>query len=115
MGQHPRGPVEFGLHVYDDRQGRTVVAARGEVDALTTPEFGAEVGEVVRGRETDVVIDLRDATFIDSSGVHVLLNAQRRLTRGGRRLSVICGNSPVRRVFELARLTETLGLEPRSA
>jgi anti-sigma B factor antagonist len=100
------------MYVYKDRSGRTVVAVRGEVDALTTPQFGTEVGEVVRGATTDVVVDLSDSTFIDSTGLHVLLNAQRRLTRKGCRLSVVCGTSPVRRAFELARLTETLGLEP---
>ncbi len=113
--QDEGGGVPFGLHVYRDRQGRPVLAVRGELDALTTPEFGSEIGELVRGTSTDVVIDLSDATFIDSSGLHVLLNAQRRLTRQGRRLRVVCGNSPVRRAMELARLTETLGLERGAA
>jgi len=113
MPERVRLPSEpdYALNVYEDKQGRTVLAARGELDALTTPHFGAAVGEAVRTGESDLVIDLRRATFIDSTGLHVLLNAQRRLTRSGRRLSVVCDGSPVRRALELARLTETLGLQ----
>jgi hypothetical protein len=40
----------------------------------------------------------------------VLLNAHGRLTRASKGMSVICEDGPVRRVFELARLTETLGV-----
>jgi anti-sigma B factor antagonist len=109
----PPSAVDYALNVYEDKQGRTVLSARGELDALTTPHFGASVGEAVRQEKGDVVVDLREATFIDSTGLHVLLNAQRRLTRTGRRLSVICDGSPVRRALELARLTETLGLQSK--
>jgi len=110
----PPDAVEFGLNTYRDKRGRTVIVVRGELDAMTAARFGAEIGEVVRHGERDVLVDLRAVQFIDSTGMHVLLNAQRRLTRARRRLSILCEGSPVRRALELARLTETLGLEPAS-
>jgi anti-anti-sigma factor len=58
----------------------------------------------------DIVLDLNDTLFIDSAGLHVLLNTQRRLTRRNRKLRVICGSGPVRRVIELARLVDTLNV-----
>ena len=64
----------------------------------------------MRRHRGDVIVDLRDALFIDSAGLHILLSAHRRLTRASRRMSVLCGEGPVRRVIELARLTETLGV-----
>jgi anti-anti-sigma factor len=57
-----------------------------------------------------VTIDLRELRFVDSTGLHVLLNVQRRLTRQGRRPRVVCAAGPVRRANELSRLGETLGL-----
>ena len=60
----------------------------------------------------DAVIDLGQAEFVDSFGLTVLLNTQRRLARQGRALNVICGGGPVRRAIEFARLIEPLGVLP---
>ena len=56
------------------------------------------------------MIDLSEAGFIDSLGLHTLLNVQRRLARQSRSLTVICATGPVRYVIEFARLAEALGL-----
>ncbi len=105
------GPVDFALTERAGRDG-IMLAARGELDALTAPRFGARIGELVRTSNRDLIVDLSGVTFIDSTGLHVLLNAQRRLTRQSRRLRVICGPGSVRRTIELARLAETFGLSP---
>jgi len=101
--------VQFQLS--ERRQpGATVVHVDGELDILTAPKLGAQLDGIVRKGSGDVVLDLRDAVFIDSAGLHILLTAHRRLTRASRRLAVICVEGPVRRVIELARLIETLGV-----
>jgi anti-anti-sigma regulatory factor len=51
-----------------------------------------------------------DGSFIDSLGLHTLLNVQRRLSRQSRSLAVICGEGPVRRAIELARLEDAFGV-----
>jgi anti-anti-sigma factor len=57
-----------------------------------------------------VVIDLSEAEFIDSMGLHALLNIQRRLIRQDRALIIICPPGAVRNAIELARLAEALGV-----
>jgi anti-anti-sigma factor len=106
----PRGPVQLTItEERDDAQLR--LALGGELDLLTAVQFSARVDEIVRRGSGDVVVDLRGLRFIDSAGLHILLNAQRRLIRGGRRLSVWCGPGPVARAIQLARLSETLGVQ----
>jgi anti-anti-sigma factor len=106
----PRGPVQ--LTIREDRDGAQLrLVLGGELDILTAAQFGAHVDEVVRRGSGDVVVDLRALRFIDSAGLHILLNAQRRLIRGARRLTVWCGPGPVARAIQLARLSETLGLQ----
>ncbi len=105
----PRGPISFRLARRLDPEF-TLLEIGGEVDLLTASRLGGEIDREVRCGAGDVVVDLRGAEFVDSAGVHILLNAQRRLTRQGRTLAVICPGGPVRRVFELARLIETLGV-----
>lgn len=104
----PSGPVEFELRA--SRVGAVVaVSVRGEVDLLTAPKLLANVSGLLRAEPVDVVLDLSETQFIDSAGLAILLNIQRRLERRGRRLRVLC-DGPVRRVIELARLEEALGV-----
>ena len=90
--------------------GATVVVVSGELDVLTAPKLNRWVDDVIRRGEGNVVIDLSEAGFIDSLGLHTLLNLQRRLSRHSRSLAVICGEGPVRRAIELARLEDALGV-----
>ena len=105
----PSGPVKLSL-TESRHSGRTIVGVSGELDILTAPRVGALLDDVVRNRTGDVVVDLRETDFMDSSGLFILLNARRRLNRLARSFSVVCGPGPVRRVLELSRLVETLGV-----
>jgi anti-sigma B factor antagonist len=105
----PRGPVQFELAKH--RKARlSILELRGELDILTAPRLATELHAIVRRTHGDLVIDLREAVFIDSAGLYVLLNVHRRLDRAGRKLTVVCDEGPVKRVIELARLDETLGV-----
>jgi anti-sigma B factor antagonist len=105
----PRGPVALRLtrRVSADV---TVLELGGEVDLLTVSRLAAGLDDEVRHGDRDVVVDLRPVQFIDSSGLHVLLGAQRRLARQGRALGIVCTPGPVLRVFELSRLLDTLDI-----
>lgn len=103
----PRGPFRLELSEEDEGDG-TLIRARGEVDVVTAPKLASRLDTILRHGSGDVVVDLSDTEFLDSAGLHVLLKAQRRLTRRARGLRVICPSGPVRHVIELARLVETL-------
>jgi anti-sigma B factor antagonist len=105
----PRGPVTLLLSREATRE-LTVLRVDGELDLLTAGRLGTEINRDVRAGRGDLVVDLRHTEFVDSAGLHILLNAHRRLTRQGRRLGVLCQPGPVRRVFELTKLVETLGV-----
>jgi anti-sigma B factor antagonist len=105
----PRGPIQLGLTTRREA-GVTVVSVTGELDILTAPKLVTRLDDLIRRHRGDVVIDLTDAGFIDSLGLHALLNAQRRLSRQSRSLAVVCGSGPVRQLIELTRLEEALGL-----
>ncbi len=110
----PRGPIQLALTT---RHGSTatVVTITGELDVLTARRLMPQLDDIVRRHQGDAVIDLSQAEFIDSFGLTVLLNTQRRLARQGRNLTVICAEGPVRRVIEFARLIEPLGVVPSLA
>jgi anti-sigma B factor antagonist len=105
----PRGPIHVALTTRHDAH-ETVVSVAGELDVLTVPRLATTLDDIIRRHRGDVVMDLTRTEFIDSLGLHALLKVQRRLAERSRRFTVICGESPVRRAIELARLTETFGV-----
>jgi anti-anti-sigma factor len=80
-------PAEFSIDAAN-RDGWVCAALRGELDLATAPELEGFVNEQLDSG-TDVVIDLRQLEFMDSSGVRVLVAAHARAGREGRRLTVV--------------------------
>jgi anti-anti-sigma factor len=105
----PRGPIQLGLTTRYEPNA-TVIGVSGELDILTVSKLTIRLDDSIRRRKGDVVIDLSEAEFIDSMGIHALLTIQRRLIRHARTLVVICPPGPVRNAIELARLAEPLGV-----
>ena len=97
----------FAIDV-EDRADRTVVVPRGELDMASAPELE----EAVLPRLEDgawIVLDLRSLDFIDSSGLRVVLEAERRARGEGGRLLVVPGDR-VRRVFDLSGVGQLVEL-----
>ena len=83
-----------------------VVALVGEHDAYSSSRFENElVALLEEGRR--IIVDLRDATFIDSTTLSALLAARNAAERGGLRLVlVLSGESftPVHQILDITRL-----------
>jgi anti-sigma B factor antagonist len=83
-----------------------VLVVRGEIDAATAWMLDEAI-EVLRGT---VVLDLGAVTFLDSSGVRVLLRHHQRREDAGAQLVLIELSRPARLVLEAAGVREYLGL-----
>lgn len=88
-----------------------MIALRGELDLATVPAFAAAIDEAVDEGVRALVVDLRQVTFIDSTGLVTLLNALRRLHPDGR-LAIACANPTVLRLFSVTRTDETFSIFP---
>jgi anti-sigma B factor antagonist len=86
----------------------TVLRVSGTLDIATAPGFGIRVAELIRRGENDIVIDLSDVTFLDSTGLSVLLNINRRATRARLGSALICPDGRARVPIRIARLEDTL-------
>jgi anti-anti-sigma factor len=87
---------------------RTVVrvAPAGELDMASRGALDARLQELWESGWTSVVVDLRGLTFMDSSGVHLLLDHHRRASAAGARLSFIDGTPTVARTLRLCGVDE---------
>jgi anti-sigma B factor antagonist len=81
------------------------VQAAGELDLATSPQFRQKLGEAQRAAHV-VVLDLRELCFIDSSGVHVILDAARDARRNAGRLLIVRGPAQVDQVLTLTEVSK---------
>jgi anti-sigma B factor antagonist len=90
------------------------VHVAGELDLASAPCLGLTLRETQLHARM-VVLDLRELTSMDSSGVHVILDAVADIRRAGGRLLLIPGPAHVDRVFTLTGAcdqVEILDLDP---
>jgi anti-anti-sigma factor len=88
----------------------TIVALEGEIDLAAAPDAERMIAEAEAGKPAQLIIDLREVTFMDSSGLRVLLTAHRRAEEAGRRFAVVRGGEAVHRLLEVTGLTDRLEL-----
>ena len=84
-----------------------VLALRGELDVATVPRLADPLREAIAAGKTAVVIDLGELTFLDSTGLMVLLNGLRRVVRQGGNLVIVCTNPTVLRLFDITGTAAT--------
>jgi anti-sigma B factor antagonist len=98
------GLTDFGLQdeAVDDRTH--VVAPCGEVDALTAPQLGRRLLGLAEEGKTRVVVDLSHVTFLDSTGIGVLVNALRQLRMRKGALVLVCPTERILRPFQITGL-----------
>jgi anti-anti-sigma factor len=89
---------------------RTVLTVAGEIDLDTAPRLTVAIEHALAAGALDLWIDLSTTEFMDSSGLHVLLEARRATQQLNRRLAIICPRGFIRRVFEVAGLADHLPL-----
>jgi anti-sigma B factor antagonist len=102
--------VEIKTEPLSDRA--FAVAIAGEVDLYVAPELKQKLLDVIDRGATQVVVDLTDATFIDSTTLGVLIGAVRRLRANDGKLSVVVSDRNVARTFELSGLDRVFEIFP---
>ena len=96
-------------HEIVQKQGATVVIFRGEIDLESSPAARETLLKCF-GDTSNVIVDLSDVSYIDSSGVASLVEALQASKKNGSQFSLAAVSEPPRRVLELARLDKVFTL-----
>ena len=85
---------------------RTVVRVAGEIDVYTAPALREELAAQLDAGRTDLVVDLADVSFMDSTGLGVLVGALKRVRTTGGDLRLVIDQEKVLKVFRITALTQ---------
>lgn len=97
--------------------GICILSIEGELDLYTEPVLRRALEAAFAHCPTSVVVDLTKCSLIDSTGLGILVRANKRLSRAGKaRISVACPDRNIRKVFEVTTLDRVFAVHPtRSA
>jgi len=85
-----------------------VLTLEGEFDAQFVKEGEEEFKEFVEENSSNIIVDLSNVTFIDSSGIGVLVFYYKRLKSQKRKLVLIGANGQPLKIMKMLRIDETI-------
>lgn len=92
-----------------------VVPLEGEIDLHVSPQIGARLTSMIKQKPPKLVVDLSQVTYIDSSGLAVLIEAMQNVGRYGGKFALTGLQESVRPIFEIARLDQVFRIFPDTA
>lgn len=99
--------TDFAVRTHTIGSAKTL-ALGGELDLLSSPALQKALDEAADSDADLIIVDLRGLEFMDSTGLHALVNAHHRMEELGRRFALVRGGESVQRLFELTGVTDGL-------
>ncbi len=106
-GERPtsdRSRVNFQIQDEEIDEQTHVIELGGEIDLYTAPEFKERMVELIEAGKKQIVVDLSEATFIDSTTLGVLVGGVKRLRPAGGSLALVCTDQNITKIFEITGL-----------
>ncbi len=88
------------------RDGTAILGLRGEVDVYTAPKLKSSLIDLVDEGSYDIVVDLSEVDFIDSSGLGVLVGGLKRVKSHEGSISLVCSQENILKIFRITGLNK---------
>jgi anti-sigma B factor antagonist len=96
-------PESFAVHVHTE-SSHVRVAPVGELDIATAEQLAQHLREIRADGADRILLDLRELTFLDSSGLRTIIALDAEARRDGLELGLVQGPPAVERVFAITGL-----------
>ncbi len=97
--------LEFRAH-----RNNLIVRVHGELDMLVTDEFRKQLDNAMeKNCSHNLILNLEGVSFIDSSGLGVILGRYKNLTLRGGKVAIVKAPLPVKRILELSGILRIAG------
>jgi anti-sigma B factor antagonist len=89
-----------------------VLSLKGEIDLHVSPRVSASLQAIVATKPKKLVVDLTEVSYIDSSGLAVLIEGMQNVAAYGGKFALSGIQDGVRPIFEIARLDQVFRIFP---
>ena len=90
--------------------GRTVVAVSGEIDVYTAPQLREQLDREIEAGTHHLVVDLSSVTFMDSTGLGVLVGRLKQIRLNDGSMRLVCNQDRVLKVFVITGLDKVFAI-----
>lgn len=95
-----------------DKDRPNVLPLEGEIDLHVSPNVAQTLRRMIARKPKQLIVDLTDVSYIDSSGLAVLIEAMQNVQAYGGHFGVVGLQESVRTIFEIARLDQVFQVYP---
>jgi anti-sigma B factor antagonist len=89
-----------------------VIPLEGEIDLHVSPRITSTLNAAVKGKPRDLIIDMSNVSYIDSSGLAALIEAMQKVEKYGGKFALAALQQNVKPIFEIARLDQVFRIYP---
>ena len=90
--------------------GIEVIDVQGEIDIYTAPRLRELLIDLVSQGSYQLIVNLDEVGFLDSTGLGVLVGGLRRVRAHDGSLDLVCTQQPILKIFRITGLTEVFGI-----
>jgi anti-sigma B factor antagonist len=95
--------------------GRHVVIPRGEIDLVSQSRLKEAINELVVAGHVDIVVDLEETTFLDSTGLGALIGARRKTHAFKGSFSLVCTEERLLKLFRITSMDQVFAIHDTRA
>ncbi len=95
---------ELSIDLKTEDSGTLIFKLRGSLDLATAPTVRAALTEATEKGNHDLIVDLTQLEFLDSTGLGVLIGAHRRAAERGGSFRLIVADGPISRLLNITGL-----------
>lgn len=94
------------------RTQSNILPLDGEIDLHVSPEIAKSLRAMIEGKPRQLVVDMKNVTYVDSSGLAVLIEGMQNVQKYGGKFGLAGVQEDVKHVFDIARLDQVFEIYP---
>ena len=86
------------------------VSVEGEIDVYTSPKVKESLNELIGKKHYNLIINLENVSYIDSTGLGVLIGALKKVKENNGDIKLVCTNMQLKKIFDITGLVKIFGI-----
>ena len=82
----------------------------GEIDVYTSPKVKEALNDLIQKENYNIVVNLEEVTYIDSTGLGVLIGGLKKVKENNGYIKLICTNPQIKKIFDITGLVKIFGI-----
>lgn len=101
--------MDIKVETKDVKNGH-IISVQGEIDVYTSPRVKETINELIEKENYNLIINLEEVRYIDSTGLGVLIGALKRVREHNGSINLICTNPQIKKIFNITGLVKIFGI-----